>query len=67
MAMGRAIIRESPVDDPRGVEGPRSGCTAAGAGFGPRDVRSAYRFRFSPRVSGLSGLGFRLARVQSVR
>ncbi len=63
----KEYYKQSPKDDPRGVEGAsfrvlRGGCWD----FNPRYVRSANRLRYSPD-DRYYDLGFRLARVQSVR
>jgi formylglycine-generating enzyme required for sulfatase activity/serine/threonine protein kinase len=57
----------SPVDDPRGAEGASSRVFRGGGwNYVPRLVRSAIRNKFAPGDRS-GGLGFRLARVQSVR
>jgi formylglycine-generating enzyme len=60
--------KRSPVDDPTGAEG-APGRVNRGGGwvFGPRRARSANRFWSSPELRNNLRLGFRLARVQSVR
>ncbi len=59
--------KRSPVDDPQGPDG-ASIRVHRGGGWsdGPRLARSASRIRFVPEDRNF-GLGFRLARVQSVR
>jgi len=59
--------KRSPVDDPQGPDGASVRVVRGGGWyFGPRSARSAFRLRFV-LVLRFSFLGFRLARVQSVR
>ncbi len=59
--------KSSPVDDPQGAEGAAYRVYRGGGWVkGPSFARSAYRGREAP-VTRSNDLGFRLARVQSVR
>ena len=59
--------KRSPVDDPPGPDGASYRVYRGGGwGYEPRFARSALRIRFAP-VIRFNNLGFRLARVQSVR
>jgi formylglycine-generating enzyme required for sulfatase activity len=59
--------KRSPVDDPQGPDGASSRVVRGGGwGYGPRNARSAYRAGDVPENRDVN-LGFRLARVQSVR
>ena len=59
--------KRSPVDDPPGPDGASDRVIRGGGwGYEPRRARSAYRGRFAPGYRSYN-LGFRLARVQSVR
>jgi formylglycine-generating enzyme required for sulfatase activity len=59
--------KRSPVDDPQGVEGATVRVIRGGGWFsGPRSARAANRNGYAPGSRDIS-LGFRLARVQSVR
>jgi formylglycine-generating enzyme required for sulfatase activity len=64
---GADYYKRSPVDDPQGAEWAPERVSRGGCWYdGPRIAPSAFRFRFVPeRRNDL--LGFRLARVQSVR
>ncbi len=59
--------KRSPVDDPRGPDGASIRVLRGGGWLhGPRDARSANRYGNVPGFRN-NDLGFRLARVQSVR
>ena len=64
---GYGDYKESRADNPAGVEAAVDRVFRGGSWFNvPRNARSAYRGRFRPGFRSFN-LGFRVARVQSVR